>query len=236
MVGAFERAIELDPGYAEAYAGFAMAYALDFQNHWSDTPDPLALAARFTAQALEKGPNESYVHYVASVVAMWQKDLARSKAEAEAALALNANFARAYGVLGLVEVYLGSPLAAIPYIERARRLDPVMTHQYLHFLGSAYLVAGQYEAAAATFRERIRLSPETDLSRALLASALGHLGEFEEARQVWQDLRTVNPKYSFADHLSRLPIQNPADAERIRTGVLKAGLLDPVPAEVPPPT
>jgi adenylate cyclase len=236
MVGAFERAIELDPGYAEAYAGFAMAYALDFQNHWSDTPDPLALAARFTAQALEKGPNESYVHYVASVVAMWQKDLARSKAEAEAALALNANFARAYGVLGLVEVYLGSPLAAIPYIERARRLDPVMTHQYLHFLGSAYLVAGQYEAAAATFRERIRLSPETDLSRALLASALGHLGEFEEARQVWQDLRTVNPKYSFADHLSRLPIQNPADAERIRTGVLKAGLLDPVPAEAPPPT
>ena len=46
------------------------------------------------------------------------------------------------------------------------RLDPVFTQQYLHFLGPAYLVAGQYAIAAAAFRERIRLAPKTDLSRA----------------------------------------------------------------------
>jgi hypothetical protein len=36
----------------------------------------------------------------------------------------------------------------------------------------AYLLAGNYKTAAALLR--------TDFSRALLASALGHLGEFEE--------------------------------------------------------
>ena len=41
----------------------------------------------------------------------------------------------------------------------------------------AYLLAGKYETAAALLRQRIVLVPETDFSRAALASALGHLGE-----------------------------------------------------------
>ena len=98
------------------------------------------------------------------------------KRETEFALALNLNYALAWNTRGNAEAYSGHPLAAIPYFERAMRLDPAFTQQYTHFLGSAYLVAGRYEAAAASFRERIRLVPETDLSRGLLISALGHLG------------------------------------------------------------
>jgi len=104
------------------------------------------------------------------------------------------------------------------------RLDPAHTQQYTHFLASAYLVAGQYEAAAASFRERIRLAPETDLSRGLLISALGHLGQIDEARRVWSELKQINPKYSFDGHLARLPFSNPADAGRIKDGFAKTGL------------
>jgi adenylate cyclase len=43
------------------------------------------------------------------------------------------------------------------------------------------MVAGDFEAAAALFKERIQLSPKTDLSRAFLAVALGRLGKAEEA-------------------------------------------------------
>jgi adenylate cyclase len=64
---------------------------------------------------------------------------------------------------GNINVYLGTPLTGIPHIERATRLDPYFTHQTLHFLGTAQLVAADFEAAAATFRERIRLAPQTDL-------------------------------------------------------------------------
>ena len=226
MIAAFKRAIELDPAYAEPYAGLGFAYCLDFQNHWADTPDALDLAARFAAQAIEKGPNEPYVHCVAAIIKFWQRDLEAAKAAAEKALALNPNYALAYGTRGLIELYLGHPLAAIPHIERAMRLDPGFTHQNAHFLGSAYLVAGQYDAAAAAFRERIRLMPKTDLSRAFLASALGHLGESAEAQRVWHELKDVNPRYSFEEHLARLPFQNQADADKIRQGLAKAGLPD----------
>jgi adenylate cyclase len=226
VVAAFRRAIELDPGYAEPYAGLGMAYCLDFQNRWANTPDALNVAAQFAAQAIERGPSEPYAHYVAAVVSFWKRDLVRAKSETDEALALNPNYALAYGTRGLVEIYLGHPLAAIPFIQRAILLDPVFTQQYMHFLGSAYLVAGQFETAAATFRERIRLAPKTDLSRAFLACALGHLGEIDEARRVWNELKDVNPKYSLAEHLARLPFQNYADLDGIREGLTKAGLPD----------
>ena len=226
VVAAFRRAIELDSGYAEPYAGLAMAYCLDFQNRWANTPDALDLAVFFAAQAVEKGPGDPYAHYVAAVVTFWQRDLVRAQAQADEALSLNPNYALAFGTRGLIEIYLGHPLVAIPFIQRAIRLDPVFTQQYVHFLGSAYLVAGQFEAAAAAFRERIRLAPRTDLSRAFLASALGHLGELDEARRVWGELKDVNPKYSFTGHLARLPFRNEADLDRIREGHAKAGLSD----------
>ena len=203
-----------------------MAHCLDFQNHWTDIPDPLDLAAHFTTQAIEKGPNEPYAYYAAAVVDTWKRNLIRAKAETERALALNPNYALAYGTRGLVEVYLGHPLAAIPFIERAIRLDPVFTQQYTHFLGSAYLGADQYETAAAAFRERIRLAPNTDLSRAFLAASLGHLGEIDEARRVWRELMEINPRYSLAEHLGRLPFQNQADVDRISKGLTIAGLPD----------
>ena len=221
---AFRSAIALNPDYADPYAGLGLLYALDFQNRWSDTPDPLALATHFAAQAVDKTPSSAYAHYVTAVVAMWRRDLATCKAEAETAAALNTSYAQAYGTLGLTEVYLGHPLEALPHLERAMRLDPVFTQQYQHFLGSAYLVARQYPAAAAAFRERIRLSPETDLSRGLLIVALGHLGELDAARAVWGELQRVNPKYGFAAHLSRLPIADAADREQLEAGWARTGL------------
>jgi len=226
VVFTFRRAIELDPNYSEPYGGLSMAYCLDFQNRWADTPNALSIAAHFATQAIERGPSEPYAHYVAAVVTFWQRDLLRAKAEADEALALNPNYALAYGTRGLVEIYLGHPQTAIPMIQRAILLDPVFSQQYMHFLGSAYLIAGQFDTAVATFRERIRLAPKTDLSRAFLASALGHLGELTEARRVWQELKEINQRYSFKEHLARLPFQDKADGGKIREGLVKAGLPD----------
>src|SRR5207248_459458 len=141
--GIFRREIELDPGYAEAYGGLGMAYCLDYQNGWTNSPDALDLAGHFASQAVEKGSSEPYSHFVAAVVKFWQRDLVRAEAETDKALALNPNYALAYGTRGLVKIYLGHPLAALPLIQRAIVLDPAFTQQYTHFLGSAYLVAGQ---------------------------------------------------------------------------------------------
>jgi len=74
-------------------------------------------------------------------------------------------------------------------------------------------------------RQRISLVPNTDFSRAVLAATLGHLGEIEEARRVWGELKKINPKFSFQAYLGRQPMR-PEDAERVAAGIAKAGLAD----------
>jgi len=221
----FLRAIDADPNYAKPYAGLAFAYMFDYQNRWSEDPDSsLPLAKKYAEQAIQKNPKEAIGRVVAAVAATFDRDLDQAKVHVDVALSLNPNFALAYNVLGGIYSYSGKPLEAIPMIERAMRLDPANSSQFLHFLGTAYLLAGKYETAATLLKQRIAFVPGTDFSRALLASALGHLGHAEEARQVWGELQEINPNYTFNDHFSRLPYKNPDDIKRIADGLAKAGI------------
>ena len=156
----FERAIALDPAYGAAYAGLAMAHHLAFNNTWTDDPEATRRrATELAAKAVALAPNEALAHYAVGVTAGFNKDFVRGKAAAAKALSLNPNFAGALGSLGANEIFSGNATAAIPYIERAVRLDPVTASQYLHFLGLAHFMLGNYETAAAHFRERILMIP-----------------------------------------------------------------------------
>jgi adenylate cyclase len=209
------RAIELDPNYAGPYAALSWAYIMDYQNRWSDSPEAsLDQAQRLIDEAIAKDDNDPFVHYVAALLGLWKKDYERWAHEADRALSLNPNYGLALLARGLVHVYSREPVKGIPYIEQAMRLDPAQ-QQYRHFLGTAYLVAGNYETAAAILKERVATTPTTDLSRALLASALGHLGRADEAHQIWRELKEINPRYSYSDHFGRLPFRNPADTDQL---------------------
>jgi len=223
----FTKALEYDPNYSQAYACLGFAHIFDYQNRWTDDPDnSLPLAKQYARQALEKDPNESLARCTSAMVASFEKDLDRAKSEIDLALSLNPSLALAHSLRGSNRTYSGQPLEAIPEIELAMRLDPASSPQFLHFLGMAYLLAGKYETAAAVLRQRIVLVPRTDFSRAILASALGRLGEFEEARRVWGELKEINPNYAFAEHVGRLPFRREEDVERIAGGLREARLLN----------
>ncbi len=221
-VRCFNRSIALDPDYAEPYVGLAHAYNRDFQNKWTGRPDSKELAAQFSELALAKAPDLAYAHYMAGLTKFWNADLAGATASMERALQLSPNFALAIGMRGLANIYGGSPLDAVPDLERAFRLDPLAGHLYLHFKGTAYLLAGETEKAVEAFEERIGRSPNTDLTRGLLISALGHLGDRDRARRIQAELTELNPAYSFAEHIGRLPFSDPADAKRLLDGYAKA--------------
>ena len=224
-ITALNRAVELDPKYAQAYAGLAWAYVLDYTNRWTQEADrALEVARRYADLAVENDPSEPLGHFASAMVAGRQREFERAVAEANATLALSPNYAPARGLLASFELFAGRPLEAIAQMERNARLDPVVSQQGLQFLGMAYLVAGKYETAAMIFKERLVLAQTSDSARSCLASALGHMGEVEEARRVWNELKAINPTYSFAGHISRLPFQREEDVQRIAEGLIKAGL------------
>jgi adenylate cyclase len=148
----FRRAIELDPNYAGPYAGLGMAYMLDYQNHWSETPEKsLDEAVRLVNESIARDDQDPFAHYVASVIYLWKRDYERSASEVNTALTINPNYALALNARGFVYIYTGEPAKAITSIEQAIRLDPVQ-QLYRHFLGTAYLLADNYETAVAVFK------------------------------------------------------------------------------------
>ena len=223
----FKKALEHDPDYSQAYACLGFAHIFDYQNRWTDDPDSsLLLAKQYARQAIDKDPNEPLARCVSAMAASLEKDLDQARSEIDVALSLNPNFALAHNLRGSNRIYSGQPLEAIPELEQGMRLDPALSSQFLHFLGMAYLLAGKYETAAALLKQRILLVPQTDFSRALLASALGHLGEFEEARRIWGELKEINPSYAFVEHVGRQPFRRQEDVERIADGLRRGGLLN----------
>jgi adenylate cyclase len=223
-VACYEQAIALDPGYAMPVAGLSLIYNMEHQNQWVGMSGALAHSMELAQKAVALEPDDAYAHLALAINSLFAGDALGGKREAQKALDLNPNFASAYGALGNAEIFLGDPLAGMPYFDIAMRLDPAYKAQTMHFVGLAQLLAKQYSPAAATFRERIRLVPGTDISRAYFASTLGHLGAVIEARAVWAELMAIKPGYSLDAHLGRLPWHSPADEANIREGLAKAGL------------
>ncbi len=222
----YRQAIELDPNYAEANAMLSLLYSLNSQNGWNNHQDKsVREALRLGERAVTINAGDPWARYAAGTAHMLSGQLEQALVEAEAALTLNPNFALAHESQGVAHLLWGKPLEAVPHFERAIRLDPAFSAQFIHFLGWAYLLARKYETAAAYFRERILLVPETDFSRAFLSAALGQIGEIDEARHVWSELKSINPKYSFDEHIARWPFKVPSDIDPIRDGLAKAGLI-----------
>jgi adenylate cyclase len=227
VMSLLSRAVELDPNYARAYSTMAMAHIFDFQNSWGETAkDAIEIARQNVEIALAKDPNDAYGHYVHGIVLGYLGQRPRAILEFDKAAELSPNDAAATNAQGVSQLFEGYPDKALPLIEQAIRLDPAGSQQYIHFLGMANMLLGKMETAAALFRERILLVPETDLSRALYASTLGHLGRLDEARAVWRELMQINPKYSFMQHMSRLLFVREQDSALIADGLAKAGLPD----------
>lgn len=224
-IEALRAAVERDPDYVDPLVSLTIAHVTMLSNGWADDPAATTLAARDAAErAIALAPSSGEARAARALVAMLEKDHDRQATEAETAVALAPDSALANLMRGGYLVNDGRPLLAIPFYERAIRVDPGMAHMFIHHLGTAYLFAQRYETAAALFRSRIALAPRTDMSRAYLCVALGHLGLVEEARRVWDELMEITPSYSLSDRLSWWHYRNPADPARLLEGLRKAGL------------
>lgn len=220
------RAIERDPSYVDALGELAIALQVDYLNRWTDHPDRSLREARTLGDRMLKlAPNHAGGHFVVALTSMVVRDFDRFRREAAAVVALNPDAGIASDMHGHLSLADEVPLEAVPHFERCMRLDPSLgaTILYLQLLGRAYFYAGRYETAAALFRERILLMPDTDASRGYLAAALGHLGEVEEARQTWAQFMAINPKYSMAERLNGTAVQ-PRQIEMVLNGARLAGL------------
>src|SRR5690242_5270565 len=184
-----ERAIALDPQFAQAHTMLACTYILDHANGWHDADGGSLERAHELAQlAVARDDDDAEAHWAFGWTLLLGRQHDRAMAAARMALRRDPNFALAHSLLGQVLYYSGRAKQALQPLATAFRLDPNNDQDpHLHYLAQAYFCLSRYEDAAAVLKRRVIRKPDTDMSRVLLAACYGHLGRAEEARSLWRE-------------------------------------------------
>jgi TolB-like protein/Tfp pilus assembly protein PilF len=220
----FDRAIDLDPSFACAYAGLAFCHAVEYVNQLSSS-DSLKTAFRLARQAVSFDPNEPQAFYALAMTHLWRHEHVDATTAARKATTLDPNFAPGYSLLGLILHYAGSSREGADQLNRAMQLDPYYPDAYLHFLAQCEFSLQNYHKATVTLRRRLVRNPDSDISRVLLACCHGHLGESEDARTQWREALRINPHYSLEHRRQVLPYKDASEIEHFTAGLRKAGLV-----------
>lgn len=217
----FERAIALDPKFAEAHRW--LAYSL--HSSWKLGGEPMepnrepALAAVQNAIALD--PNDAGARGVYGFLLTDEHRWKEAEAEFAVALKLDPSNADAWAMLSELMVLSGRSTDALADIQKALRLNPHPPGWYYWLLGQAQYLDRQYDQAVESLRreETYRMP-----SRRTLAASLAQLGQLEEARREAQMFMTNNPHFTIHQWVESQPFRDAAACEHFVDGYRKAGL------------
>jgi adenylate cyclase len=219
-----ENAIELDPRYADAYAGLAWGYSVGCLYQWSDNPEAdLARASELAHKALALDDANFYALSSLSRIEVMQRQFDRAVADAERATFLDPNSAFANSTLADALISFGKPEKAIPAAQKAMRLDPSGHDVYLGSVGFAYFLMGRNEEAIPVLKRHLVSVPNNLVVHLILCGAYVELGHDQEARAEAAEVLRISPRFTLSDP-KKWAIKDVALAERWNSDLRKAGL------------
>jgi TolB-like protein/predicted Zn-dependent protease len=155
----YEKAVALDPQYAEAYTWLGTSYWMDWRFRWSVDPQNLERAFALGQKALALDDSLPSAHSLLSRVYTEKRQYDQALVEGERAITLDPNSADSYAFQADGLNHAGRPEEALRMVEQAMRLNPRYPPWYLIELGFAYRWTGRYTEAIATLKELINQSP-----------------------------------------------------------------------------
>ncbi len=194
----FEQAIDIDPSFAEAYAGYANLAAIIWSEGFVQilpAPTALARARQHTARALALDPENALAHITLAWINLFQHEHSEAIRAAEIAVQLNPNGARGYFRLAEVHVAAGEPFAAASALEKGLRLEPRPRPELKIGIGWLQYRLRQYENAIATCAETREQLPDSLPVWTTLPMAASHayLGQAEAAQAAMDHVRAAWP-------------------------------------------
>jgi adenylate cyclase len=181
----YQKAVSLDPDFAEAYAGHAQAAAF----LWVETFD-VALAGTVArkevyenaGRALELNPGLPSAHAALAEIQMADGEHETAIRSARRAVDLGPSDAEAHATLASVLAYAGRPTEAVEAAEAALRLNPKPSVSVLNTAGLALFLDEQYQRAIEALEQARAQAPQALEPIVLLAMAYGQAGRIEQAK------------------------------------------------------
>jgi tetratricopeptide (TPR) repeat protein len=222
--GFLRRAVQLDPGYAAAYAALAETFHIDVSWGWAQSPAAvLSRAEEMANEALRLNDAEQRARIILGRVHIFHQRYEQAKAEMDRAIAINPNDAHGLGGRGNILMWLGQTDAAIEALEQAQRIDPELNVGDRFSLGMAYYLKRRYDMAIEQAELNVRNSETSHFNHAVLAAAFAQLGRPVDVARVVTTIRRMSPAFDPQGFGTKL--RNPADLAHLRDGLRKAGLL-----------
>jgi len=177
----FEKAIEIDPNYAIAYAGLGDAYFILGNNgFWpAEKAFPKAKAAALKALEIDDKLAEAHTS-LASIMWNYDWDFAGAEKEFKLAVGLNPGYATAHHFYGYFMSILGRPEEAIREINKARNLDP-LSPRICANVGMCLYSARRYGEALEELNRALEVDPNHSVTYLYLGKTYEAMGKYEEA-------------------------------------------------------
>jgi adenylate cyclase len=219
----FDRSINLDPRFASAYAWKACTLGQAWANEFRPrTPELFQAMIQLVGRAACLDENDTECHRIMCRIALIQARFVNSEYHLERALALNPNDPRLVVQRGINLTFLGDPEAAIPWIEKAMRLDPFSAHRYYLDLVRALFMARRPAEAVAVLERTTREHWEH-----YVWAAASNAAQNEEAvaREAAQQAIALRPQFSITSYVDgRFKWKRIEDRAHLRDALRRAGL------------
>ena len=186
----FERAIELDPYFAAAWAGLATAHVYLFS--WGGRDPDLQKAHNASTRALELDPELADAHIAAGQSFSMEQRYGEAAAEFERAIELDPTLFDAYYYYARSCFKAGDLDKALKLFEKAQSIRPEDYQSYCHVslvmreLGRRDEAGRTDHLALESIKKYLELNPDEARAYSLGAGVLARLGEVERAKQ-WNE-------------------------------------------------
>lgn len=154
----YEKAVELDPRFALAYARLSRVHSRMYLFHYDRSDDRLAQAKRAVDKALELQPSLPEAHHsLGTYYWLGYSDYERALREFAIAEAGRPNDSEIISARAVLRMRQGNLREALVDFEKARQLDPVRSASSE---AQVYVLLRDYPRAEALFDRAITLSPQ----------------------------------------------------------------------------
>ncbi len=221
-----DRAIELDPCYAQAHGLRAVCLAWRAFQGWENRVAAFAQAAESADRAVACDPGEPWAYMAHGFIAVANRRDSEAVAALSRAIDASPNFAYAHGLLGAAHAFGGRPDQAIECIDRGVRLSPrdIFGDEYALYYAFSHFQAGRYSEAASAAERAIQLRPGHPTLYLMAAASYGLAGETDHAKRAITQLTNLVPNITAASVEETFLYYQREDRSRLAMGLRAAGL------------
>lgn len=224
----FERATDLDPTYAEAWARRGWTHIRDIDmRRTEDREHSVRSAFELSRRAIALDDGSAVAHLCLGSAHVWRGELEQGLLQAQRALTLNPSYALAALAVGNRLDLLGDSARGIAQMERALSLsprDPARWH-YLGYLSRAHGAIGDHETALRWAEQARALKPQDAEVCFRMILCLANLDRVDEARARRDECERIEPGYMGNRARAWSPYRDDERNAVLVAGVQRHGLL-----------